>query len=105
NKSTGMVTNASLLSGNPVYGVCFSENNSKLYVNEGGPFGHIYQYDLSAGNNIGINNSKMPVLPALRFTHLQRGPDGKIYFLGEYIYPNGALNPNGALTLSVIHNP
>lgn len=92
--NTGLVTNpVDLLPGKGGYGVCFSPDNSKLYVN--GDFSAIYQFDLSSGNAATIQASQTQVCDA-SMTGLKLGPDNRIYFhslagdgvLGRINYPN-----------------
>lgn len=108
NSSTGSVTNAQSLripnSSFSVYGVEFSNDGSKLYI-EGTPLtvpwqNFIYQYDLNAGggNLDSINASQNVVANPLgtsEYKGLQIGPDNKIYLVS---------NSNPAF-LSVINNP
>ncbi len=104
NASTGSVTNPISLdttSGGDYYGVCFSHDNSKLYVNDNkNGIGDIIQYDLSSNNKAVIINSEIIVTKRARFTDIKRGPNGKIYYihggnsdltrpyLGAINYPN-----------------
>lgn len=92
--NTGLATNPiDLLPGKGGYGICFSPDNSKLYVN--GSFSGIYQFDLSSGNATTIQASQTKVCDA-SMTGLKLGPDNKIYFhstagdgvLGRINYPN-----------------
>jgi gliding motility-associated-like protein len=66
------------------YGVCFSADNSKLYVNVQQSFwanSHTFQFDLSSGNAAAINTSAVHVGYPFSATDLKMGPDGKIYFI------------------------
>jgi len=73
------------------FGVEFSPDNSMLYLS-GGIEGGVEQYNLNAGNNQDILNTRFNLGPG-PFCALQLGPDGKIYYptIGNY--------------LSVINNP
>ena len=68
------------------YAVCFSPDNSKLYmcerINLINEYVHIYQYDLSNPNPTVIINSKADLGSAdiVNPGDLQIGPDNKIYF-------------------------
>lgn len=61
------------------YSVCFSPDNSKLYINSLST-GNISQFDLSAGSNAQILNSRTNV-GTTGFSNMKMGPDNKIYFL------------------------
>lgn len=104
---TGLASNpVSLLPAYGGYSVCFSPDNSKLYVVGG--FQHLFQYNLNAGNAAAIQASETLIGPA-GMTDLKMAPDGKMYFkANEYLAgsPNflAALNaPNmtGAAALYV----
>jgi gliding motility-associated-like protein len=73
------------------FGVEFSPDNLMLYLS-GGIEGGVEQYNLNAGNNQDILNTRFNLGPG-PFCALQLGPDGKIYYptIGNY--------------LSVINNP
>lgn len=79
-----------------LYGICFSPDNTKLYVTEG--FTHsLYQYDLTSMRYSDIISSKELIYSDnLLFTYgaLQRGPDGRIYMARD-----------GDSTLGVITRP
>ncbi len=102
--TTGMLTNPITLpiSNNySAYGVSFSPNGSLLYVsNYINPNSRdsIFQFDLNAGTNVDIINSKYtvnaPPIPSGTIGGMQLGPDGKIYITLE-----------SDLSLSVINNP
>ncbi len=76
------------------YGVCFSPDNTRLYVSRQDER-VLYQYDLTAGNGMDILNSRV-TLGYCSFSQLKLGPDGKIYFnssangrsLGVIPYPD-----------------
>lgn len=85
---TAQVSNQRLLNPNlniADYSVCFSPDNSKLYVN--GWNNGIRQYDLSSNNLTTIVNSAQVVDSLLRNDHpvtgLKLGPEGKIYYNGQ----------------------
>ncbi len=63
----------------PPYGVCFSPDNSKLYVSSFSPK-QVSQYDLRTNQSDAIRASRVP-LPAGPYTPgaIQSGPDGKLY--------------------------
>ena len=77
------------------YGVCFSPDNTKLYVSYLGNNIILYQYNMLAGNDSAIIASRIAVgsnLPSLGA--IQQGPDGRLYFartgdsLGVITYPD-----------------
>jgi len=104
--STGAITNPVTLTLSPLqltYGIEFSQDGSKFYgsANTTNPYreSYIYQWDLSAGNNTEIDNSKVRIaydpLSSESFYAMQIGPNGKIYvagdsknYLGVVRYPN-----------------
>lgn len=63
------------------YSVCFSPNDSKLYVSFGplivGLF-YAFQYDLSSGDSLTMINSRVE-LPEPASCSFKKGPDGKVY--------------------------
>jgi type IX secretion system substrate protein len=73
------------------YGIEFSPDNSKLYVT-----GPLSQYNLNAGTQQDIINSKIIIDSGQNSGGLQLGPDGKIYVsLDILIDSNGIINnPN-----------
>jgi gliding motility-associated-like protein len=95
NAATGQLSNTMTLDPNygACYGVCFSPDNLKLYVNASA--NNISQYDLSSNNATTIINSKTLICNA-SFTDIKRAPDGKIYFIAnETTGKLGAINlPN-----------
>lgn len=99
--SSGKVSKPILLSGfrdrNP-YGAEFSGNGEVLYVSVAGSgsiLGEIYQFDLSSGEELIIQNSRIILGSSLnQGGALQLAPDNKIYYAR-----------NGALSLGVINNP
>lgn len=79
--ATGVVSNEQILSsGERVYGVSFSPDNSKLYCSANG-IGEVYQYNLGAGNLAAIIASKEYIVQngPDGYRQHQLGPDGKIY--------------------------
>jgi gliding motility-associated-like protein len=82
NGATGQLSNTMTLDPNygACYGVCFSPDNSKLYVNGSG--NNISQYDVSSNTTTTIINSKT-VLCNASFTDIKRAPNGKIYFIAN----------------------
>ncbi|MEP7218736.1 MAG: hypothetical protein ABI876_07450, partial [Bacteroidota bacterium] len=105
--STGIVSNPITIQ-SPVasticYGLCFSPDNSRLYIGE--YFQGIFQYNLTSGNQAAIVASRfetMPRDPDNSIGALQLGPDGRIYCS---VYNQDALgiisNPNGLGTAAV----
>ncbi|MDO1451502.1 T9SS type A sorting domain-containing protein [Rhodocytophaga aerolata] len=109
NPSTGLISNyVNLGDLRYQYGVCFSPDNSKLYVTTDSPRNQAYkdvirQYDLKAGDIEAIIASAQSIIrdnpltnitetykdyyPVLSDPALQIGPDGKIYCAGS-IYNN-----------------
>lgn len=84
-------------------GLSFSPNGELLYVTEHTSIiTHVFQYDLTSWDSVGINNSIDTVFvessPDYYMGQLQLGLDGKIY---------GARNKGGLPNsyLSIIHNP
>ena len=101
--ATGSVSNPINLHSYSSYGVEFSPDGSKLYttlhaINYLNTSGAIYQYDLNAGNEMAISQSKTYLgsnPPRTDMRALQLAPDGKIYVarsLGRHL---GVIeNPN-----------
>ncbi len=82
NPATGAVSNPMILDASEgSYGICFSPDNSKLYVNAG--FSSLAQYDLSSGTAAGIIASKYILDPNRPLIDIKLGPDGKIYYTSE----------------------
>ncbi len=100
NNVTGRLSNKLSFTGfgpGGVYGVEFSPNGDLLYVQEKSVSTptNIFQFNLLAGSQAAINNSKMLVGVATQYGGaLQSAPDGKIYHSNL-----------GANTLDVINNP
>jgi gliding motility-associated-like protein len=61
------------------YGLSFSPDNSKLYSAGNTMAAHIYQWDLSSGDNTTIKASKTSIGWNMNFSQLQIGTDHKIY--------------------------
>jgi gliding motility-associated-like protein len=99
--ATGMVSNPLVLLPNfgSAYGICFSPDNSKVYVGQAVPAPMLCQFDLSAGNAAAVVASKTDIAP-IPLTYLKLGPDGKIYMRSPDV-PAG-LGGNG---LAAVHNP
>ncbi len=104
--ATGRASNERILiTDGSCYGVCFSPDNTKLYVNQITssssqsifPTG-LYQFDVSSGNLTTILASQSQLISGMQqvLSHIKRGPDGKVYF-----------NRSGSVgnSLSVIHYP
>jgi hypothetical protein len=85
NNATGIVSNPATDTDFPgssgPYGLCFSPDNSKLYVTFNGSGNEIYQYNMLAGNGSAIIASRTSI--AVESTYglgaIQQGPDGKLY--------------------------
>lgn len=92
---TGRASRPLQLPGDPVnflnYGLCFSPDNSKLYL---GSFGPLFQFDLSL-NDAALIGASRTVLTEEKHGGVKRGPDGKIY----------CSVAEGRPALSVIHQP
>ncbi len=86
--ATGQIANPFMLdTGYAAYGLAFSPDNTKLYAlaldaTSANPNSwHIFQYDLAAGSQIAIRQSKTKVSTnLLSRTQLKLGPDNRIYF-------------------------
>ena len=78
-----------------VYGISFSPNGTRLYVDEENNQ-HIFQYDLTAGSVAAINASKTIVgtTSSSALQAMQNAPDGKLY-----------IARNGSGYLAVINYP
>lgn len=92
NEATGKLSNAVAvtLSGSP-YGVCFSPDNTKLYVSFLKGKSGIIQYDMNDGSVIEVvagnkDNS---------FGTLRLGPDGKLYVARAEEFLDIIVNPDG----------
>jgi gliding motility-associated-like protein len=100
-----------------MHGIEFSPNGRYLYV-VGFFFSQLYQFDLLAGNEQSIIDSRillyqnLSISPYVKANQLQTGPDGKIYmsnftfnFLHVIDYPNNAglaagFDANGTIDLA-----
>ena len=96
--NTGKITNAIIDSSFTLgefdrpYGVCFSPDNSKLYISAL----KIVQYDMLAGTNAAILASRTEV-GSFNGSAMQLAPDGKIYIAKGYDDSLGVINnPNAA---------
>jgi hypothetical protein len=103
NSSTGVVSNPITIHySNPLespYGVCFSPDNSKVYVSLDNA-ALIYQYDLSSNIPSNIIASETAIATHIPAPEgMQLGPDGKIYVSLYYV------DSNSVNSLSVINNP
>ncbi len=116
--TTGVITNERQLfmggSNLFAYGIEFSPNSRYLYVHSSSArpvFQHssLFQFDLQAGDNIQISNSRVNLDP-VHETHnitrgaLQLGPDGKIYRALQQGF-NVSGQALGLPYLGVINNP
>jgi gliding motility-associated-like protein len=114
--ATGILSNEYLLSqynmlpytgASWIHGVCFSADNSKLYMT-GQAFynniyqghGGIYQFDLSSGVPVLIMNS-MTYITELYHNDLKMGPDNKVYYNSRSYFINGV----EMLDIGRIENP
>lgn len=96
--ATGTVSNA--ISLQPLYGggygICFSPDNTKLYLNE--TTDSLYQYDLSIYTAAAIQASKIGVGMHGNYSQIKAGPDGKLYLVDGGSFPSVSLaavnNPN-----------
>jgi gliding motility-associated-like protein len=104
NNQTGSITNPisfSCPNNQRTYGVEFSSNGKKLYINSWDPFSFIYQFDLEYSGPGGIGNSAIKIYPTstssdnLQRAGLQLGPDKRIYVARRYQSNIGVINfPN-----------
>jgi hypothetical protein len=105
------------------YGVCFSPDNSKLYVqnftqlpgNSG--YNVLSQYDLAAGDDAAVTASGRSVVAGNPGTNvrattdggvfyaLQNGPDGRMYGASAYTAAGAPPGENGLQTLFVLERP
>ena len=83
NNATGVLSNPTTLDGfggAGVYGVEFSPDGNLLYASERSYDGRLFQFDMTAGSTIAIQNSRVTLATYNnRFGALQLGPNGKIY--------------------------
>lgn len=114
NTATGIVSNPLSFPSDSLfceYGICFSPDNSKLYVGSGCvPGGKLVQYDLLAGTVNDIMNSRtilyskpcniVGIDTCVAFGGMQNATDGKLY-VAHYLVGFGA----GDSLLGVINNP
>jgi gliding motility-associated-like protein len=126
---SGRLVNERILDWNNSFeGICFSPDNSKLYVTQNDTvffsqsnmisrLGKVFQYDFSLPTWTGIQNSKTLILTnplawyetpigcmpfEIMLGDLKRGPDGKIYLLNNY----GTVCLFGVgLAFHIIHEP
>jgi hypothetical protein len=114
NTTTGFATNPLSLPADSLfceYGVCFSPNNTRLYVGSAcAPGGRLVQYDLLAGNANDIINARtilystvcniIGIDTCMTFGGMMNAVDGKLY-VAHYLLGFGA----GDTMLGVINNP
>jgi len=82
-----------------VYGVEFSPDETKLYVDSWDPSGEIFQFDITIGTASGIANSAIEIFSSagtgIQRAAMQMGPDYKIYIARRYQNYVGVINnPN-----------
>jgi gliding motility-associated-like protein len=99
NNSTGILSNPlSLTNIGNSYGVEFSPNNNLLYLSSTfGSTDEIFQYNLNAGSQTAIINSRTSVMQrnGTQIGALQLGPDNKIYEGANLNHSLGVINnPN-----------
>lgn len=61
---------------NYYYGVCFSDDNSKLYASSGTT---LQQYDLASGDSLTTSLSRHQLADGQFYPAIKRAPDGKVY--------------------------
>lgn len=91
----GTISNLISLNVTPrTYGVCFSPDNTKLYITTGWTEKDIYQFDLTA-SNIPASQTLVGTTAASYIGSLQNAPDGKMYaatygasYIGVITNPN-----------------
>lgn len=83
NVATGIISNQQNIDPVASASICFSPDDSKLYLNSNQT---IYQYDLSLGNATAILNSKIAVATASSYS-IKLAPNNKIYFAGQSSLP------------------
>ncbi|MBN8701874.1 MAG: gliding motility-associated C-terminal domain-containing protein [Bacteroidetes bacterium] len=94
NPSSGQITNPVPISvQGTAYGVCFSPNNTKLYVSVDAEPSFVYQLDLSA-KVISSSAIAVSVNKKQRHSSMQLGPDGKIYIATGNTYLDVIESPN-----------
>ncbi len=99
NSTTGVVSNSVADTAFPgssgPYGLCFSPDNSKMYVTFNGNNGsNVYQYNMLSGNDSAIIASRTSVAP-IGGGAIQQGPDGKLYVVsGNEDYLSVIVNPD-----------
>jgi gliding motility-associated-like protein len=107
NRNTGVLTNPRTFTfpySNLPWGIAFSPDVSKLYLNDQKD---IYQYNLKAGSftNVAASKTKINSNSNLFLLDMQLGMDGKIYALPEGTRPPLPNNPRNNSNLSVITCP
>ena len=105
NKATGELTNQLIINSiTSIYGIEFSPNSKLLYVSSQiQP--EIYQFNLDAGSDSAIINSKLYIAPTFaNGGALQLGPDGKIYHSRINKLHLGVINYPDSIGLSCNYN-
>lgn len=105
NNNTGIASNPIRLNDsiNSQYGVEFSPDNSKLYISKVNNNKTIWQFNLLAGSDSAIQNSKTVVYESIQSSWigaLQLAPNGKIYFSNVGKNYLGVINQPNSLGLS-----
>ncbi|MCD4744997.1 MAG: hypothetical protein K8R58_01720, partial [Bacteroidales bacterium] len=105
--STGQLSNTisfSTPNNEVTYGIEFSSDGSRLYVDSWDPSGIIYQFDLLAGTPGGIANSAVQIFSSvgtgIQRSALQLAPDKKIYVARRYQNYLGVINNPNELGLN-----
>ncbi len=102
---SGIASNPIVLPETYIYSLCFSPDNSKIYLTTCHASPRCYrlaQYDLSSNDSTVIVNSRQIIGGDYYTFTLRRGPDDKIYYAaGKYERSQG--EPNGFL--GVINHP
>jgi hypothetical protein len=99
NQSGTLSNFISLSAHDSCYGICFSPNNTNLFVTTWkSTGGSVYQYDLSSGNGPTILATEFQYRDDVSLGFIRPGPDGNLYvarfeenLLGEISNPNGPI--------------
>jgi len=103
--SNGFLSNYISLSvpGSSLYGVEFSPNSNLLYVSDH-LGGNVYQFNLLAGNQNAIDNSRFHLGYTAYPSAIQLGPDGKIYIAELNSYYLGVVDSPDLLGSNCSYN-